>query len=200
MGNQSKKLLNELIPLIQICKEQEKRKSAPKLASHKKSNSISPYSIADQESHPYGLKDIEEMKKTPNKKIFHIHQKSMAPPAIKIDGLTFDSLVGKADDSQKKPQFPSFKKLEYQKEQIKKEGQKIKPIHRKTKSEVQKISLMEPSYQETAKILKHIFEKPNDEKMNKIKEETEPKPKKPKGHVKQLSMIPQNKQKRIKMQ
>lgn len=88
MGEQSKKLLKELIPLIRYCKEKDSKQTSTKVnaANHKKSFSISPNIINNQDN-----------PKASNKSVIHIHQKSTVPNEIKLECPTFDAIMEKAE-------------------------------------------------------------------------------------------------------
>eukprot|EP01022_Parablepharisma_sp_SALTPOND_P025584 TRINITY_DN5_c0_g2_i1.p1 TRINITY_DN5_c0_g2~~TRINITY_DN5_c0_g2_i1.p1 ORF type:complete len:1045 (-),score=116.51 TRINITY_DN5_c0_g2_i1:7703-10837(-) len=99
MGEQSKRILDKLMPLIRFCKDREG--ASKSTAGHKKSLSVVPkVSGAPPVDSTFTL-DKEAPKKPPNNKtVVHSHQKSLAPPQleIKLDTPTFDENLLKSEE------------------------------------------------------------------------------------------------------
>ena len=125
MGEQSKKIFKELIPLIRFCKEKEVKQPVNKAnaAAHKKSFSISPNVINNPEN-----------SKTPNKTVIHIHQKSSAPIGNKLECPTFDAIMEKADKIMLKPNAKTVMGPQKNLKKPNTASNEI-PAHRRTKSD-----------------------------------------------------------------
>lgn len=124
MGEHSKKMLNELIPLIQLCKKKDNIQSSNKdhVVAHKKSFSIAP-----------NLELAHGNTKTPDKTVIHLHKKSAVPNIIKLECPTFDAIMEKADKVQVNPVSKTV--MINKKETRPSSTVAEKPAHRRTKSD-----------------------------------------------------------------
>jgi hypothetical protein len=123
MGEQSKKMLDKLIPLIKYCKEQELKTKLPSKPgallfnpldpAHKKSFSVS----HSKQNEPMGgqsdapsERPIQADKKSPNATVVHHHQKSIVPVSAegRVASPNLDKLLLKAEDISQPPHYQSM--------------------------------------------------------------------------------------------